>query len=199
MLPKILLFIMLLSSMLIGAEDIYAPGVIVTKFKRGVVDLSLYEQGKGLEAIKDTSIRRVLLSYGFIELKKAIPGFSPSETLTTLENGEVVKVPDFSRVFTLHFPATTNIFFLSDTLNKLSGVEWAHLDLCLNSYAAPNDPLFPQQWALTRISCDGAWNYEKGKSSVRMAIIDVGVKYDHPDLGNGFGAGFKIAGGGRLC
>ncbi|MCX7995986.1 MAG: S8 family serine peptidase [candidate division WOR-3 bacterium] len=84
---------------------------------------------------------------------------------------------------------------LCDTLRGLFGVEWAHPNLYLLSYVNPNDPMFQQQWSLSRINCSGAWNYDKRSSNVRIGIIDTGVKYDHPDLGGGFGSGFKIAGG----
>ena len=46
----------------------------------------------------------------------------------------------------------------------------------------PNDPLFSQQWALSNIKAPGAWDTEKGDSSVTIAIVDTGVDIDHIDL-----------------
>lgn len=57
----------------------------------------------------------------------------------------------------------------------------------------PNDPLFPQQWALRNAGQGGgiagqdikavdAWDVSRGASNVTIAIIDEGVDYSHPDL-----------------
>jgi len=58
----------------------------------------------------------------------------------------------------------------------------------------PNDPLFPQQWALNNTAQGGrgiagkdiravtAWDRTRGSSSITIAIIDEGVDYAHPDL-----------------
>jgi hypothetical protein len=65
--------------------------------------------------------------------------------------------------------------------------------------AAPNDPLFPQQWALQNdgtgiegfsgavagddIGALGAWETTIGDPSVVVADIDTGYRFDSPDLG----------------
>jgi len=57
----------------------------------------------------------------------------------------------------------------------------------------PNDPLFPQQWALRNTGQGGgiagqdvhavnAWDISRGSASITIAIIDEGVDYAHPDL-----------------
>jgi len=45
----------------------------------------------------------------------------------------------------------------------------------------PNDPLFSQQWALTRIRAPLAWGAAQGEE-VLVAVLDTGVDYAHPDL-----------------
>jgi subtilisin family serine protease len=47
-----------------------------------------------------------------------------------------------------------------------------------------------------QISADSVWN-ELGSQgdSVRVGIIDTGIDYNHPDLGGGYGPGFKVIGG----
>lgn len=54
-----------------------------------------------------------------------------------------------------------------------------------NSVLSYNDPLFSSQWYLTDtygISYDGVPNITTGVSSVKVAVIDSGIKLDHPDL-----------------
>src|SRR5260370_41412448 len=54
--------------------------------------------------------------------------------------------------------------------------------------AAPNDPLYPQQWGLTTIHAERAWDVWHGDpASVVLAILDSGMpmeggKLSHPDL-----------------
>lgn len=62
-------------------------------------------------------------------------------------------------------------------------------------YTAPDDPLYPQQWALDNIrqtggtkgadiGAEAAWKFAgtMGSSDIRIAITDTGIDYRHPDL-----------------
>ena len=46
----------------------------------------------------------------------------------------------------------------------------------------PNDPKWNQQWGPKKIYCPEAWDYQKGSTSVAVAILDTGVDYNHEDL-----------------
>lgn len=59
----------------------------------------------------------------------------------------------------------------------------------------PNDPQFPEQWALHNtgttaghagadIGVIGAWDTTTGSSSTVIAVIDSGIDFSHPDLAN---------------
>ena len=52
----------------------------------------------------------------------------------------------------------------------------------INLYTTPNDPLFSQQWALSKISAPQAWAKTTGSRTVVIAVLDTGVDYNHPDL-----------------
>ncbi len=47
----------------------------------------------------------------------------------------------------------------------------------------PNDPLYPDQWALKAICAEKAWEKASGKD-VLIGVIDTGIDYLHPDLIN---------------
>lgn len=47
--------------------------------------------------------------------------------------------------------------------------------------ATPNDPGFARQWALPKIQAPTAWDTTKG-NNIKVAVIDSGVDYNHPDL-----------------
>jgi subtilisin family serine protease len=59
-----------------------------------------------------------------------------------------------------------------------------------HAIAAPNDPLFAQQWPLANserasvgnVGALEAWRYTRGAPEVLIAVLDDGVQLDHPDL-----------------
>ena len=52
------------------------------------------------------------------------------------------------------------------------------------------------QWGIKNVNVAAGWNYNKGSSSTKVAVIDTGVDYKHYDLGlSGSGAGKVIKGG----
>lgn len=54
---------------------------------------------------------------------------------------------------------------------------------CVRQIAVePNDPDFPLQWGMPLINMPIAWDIEKGKDTVVVAVLDTGVADDHPDL-----------------
>ncbi len=48
--------------------------------------------------------------------------------------------------------------------------------------AAPNDPLYKDQWYLGAVGLPDAWNFAKGSPTVTVAVLDSGVDLTHPDL-----------------
>jgi serine protease len=73
---------------------------------------------------------------------------------------------------------------------RLSGeadVEYAVPDRLRSIRALPNDPLFSDQWYLgtseaAAIRATTAWDQTTGSANVVIAIVDTGVRFDHPDL-----------------
>jgi|GEM_PF-3233134 len=49
--------------------------------------------------------------------------------------------------------------------------------------AVPSDPLFNSQWGPWHVGTPCAWNMQIGNPGMRIAIIDTGVDFVHPDLG----------------
>lgn len=86
------------------------------------------------------------------------------------------------------------------SLRANAAVEFAEPDRRVHAHATPSDPLFTEQWylgaaqlAATRASA--AWDVTlagtAAASSIVIAIIDTGVRFEHPDLG-------RAAAGGKL-
>jgi subtilisin family serine protease len=92
------------------------------------------------------------------------------------------------------FPSSKNLYLMRTTagrdvrqtikeIEKDADVLYAQPNyiyrLCDN---IPNDTYLYLQWALPKISAPAAWDITTGDTSIVIAVIDSGVKYDHPDL-----------------
>ena len=76
---------------------------------------------------------------------------------------------------------------LAARLAGVPEVEYAVPDRRRTIRALPNDPLFSGQWHLqtteaAAIHATAAWDQTSGSANVVVAIVDTGVRYDHPDL-----------------
>jgi serine protease len=98
---------------------------------------------------------------------------------------------------------------LAQRLALESDVEYAVPDQRRHHFVAPNDPLYPDgvggngpavgQWYLraptgavqSSINVEPAWSITTGSPSVVVAVLDTGVRFDHPDL-------LAVAAGGNL-
>ncbi|MDX6652811.1 MAG: hypothetical protein QOJ38_1592 [Solirubrobacterales bacterium] len=82
-------------------------------------------------------------------------------------------------------------------LNADPSVRYAEPNWLYRLQSAPNDPRFGEQWNLRNtgqtiqsvagipgadISAPGAWNIATGSRAVKIAVLDTGVDYFHPDL-----------------
>lgn len=77
-------------------------------------------------------------------------------------------------------------FIYSEHNGKVSASQ-----LFVSQLVTTNDPFFTteltedKQWYLSKIKMPEAWNYGKGSSSVKVAIIDTGIHASHLDLDDG--------------
>ena len=99
---------------------------------------------------------------------------------------------------------------LAERLAAQPDVEWAVPDLRRRWLALPNDPYFATgqtsvtpavgQWYLrapdaaivSAIDAVGAWDVSRGSSTITVAVIDTGVRFDHPDLASKLHPGYDF-------
>lgn len=82
---------------------------------------------------------------------------------------------------------------MAEAYARLPEIEYAEPDYLRYATREPNDPQFPQQWALKNtgqtggtvgadISAPAAWEITTGSSGMIVMVIDGGIDYNHPDL-----------------
>ncbi len=98
---------------------------------------------------------------------------------------------------------------LAARLSAQPDVEYAEVDQRMRALAAPNDSLYLTastpavgQWYLrssgafaSAINAEAAWAITTGSSGVVVAVLDTGVRFDHPDLAFKLLAGYDFIGG----
>jgi thermitase len=95
--------------------------------------------------------------------------------------GRRVGVIEGINVHVVELPAHASEMALARLLARHPHLKHAELDVAYPPALAPNDPSYPSEWHLTRISSPAAWNTTTGAGSV-IAVLDSGVDGSHPDL-----------------
>ncbi|MDR7073422.1 S8 family peptidase [Fictibacillus barbaricus] len=66
---------------------------------------------------------------------------------------------------------------------NLTSVEYAEPNATFHATYVPNDPFYKtQQYAPQKVAAEQAWDVTQSSSSVKIAVVDTGVDYNHPDL-----------------
>ncbi|MBY6037251.1 S8 family peptidase [Fictibacillus nanhaiensis] len=75
---------------------------------------------------------------------------------------------------------------VADAIKKfesLDSVEYAEPNATFHASYVPNDPSYKtKQYAPQKVSAEQAWDVTQSAASVKIAVIDTGVDYNHPDL-----------------
>ncbi len=72
-------------------------------------------------------------------------------------------------------------------INDISAVKYTENNEQHHALGTPDDDRFSDQYAPQQVNAPTAWDTTEGSSDVTIAVIDQGVKYDHPDLEAQFG------------
>ncbi len=109
------------------------------------------------------------------------------ETISSYHEGDLTDKETFVRIEKLYLSekGKENIELLIDELNQRKDIQIAERDYEYKDGLAmviPNDTYFNDQYALTKIMAQKAWAITTGSPSMRVGIIDSGIKSTHPDL-----------------
>jgi hypothetical protein len=76
-----------------------------------------------------------------------------------------------------------------DSVRASPFVKYAELNYFVHAFHTPNDPKWNEQWGPKRIHCEEAWDITQGSSSVKIAVVDTGIDYNHEDLSGNYVSG----------
>lgn len=143
---------------------------IIVKMKAGKHASALAGHGKAV-----SYVRAMRLSYADYDIVRAPEGADPFEVARELEASGMVEFayPNVVKtVSTLHELLNGPAFWPNDPymLNPFTAISEAYENPRLN------------QWGLLYTNTPLAWNYTTGSSNVIVAVIDTGVKFEHPEL-----------------
>ena len=97
----------------------------------------------------------------------------------------------------LRLPHGTSVEHAVRELEARPDVRYAEPNFIVHAAQTPDDPRFGELWALNQpgdhdIDAPEAWDLTTGESSVKVAVVDTGIAYDHPDLGPNVVAGYDF-------
>lgn len=159
----------------------YVPGEFIIKFSLNInIELRLF---------KDMIVQTGIPSIDQLNKKYQITAF---ETIFKNKQYKGENI-EFTKIFKFILDKEGNIFDIIQEYIKDDHVEYAEPNYIYSTCAVPNDPFFDMQWALHNTGQTGgfpdadidateAWDIETGNENVRIAILDTGIDWNHPDL-----------------
>jgi len=117
---------------------------------------------------------------------KAVNNLNNKYQLKSIENIFNDKESELNNVYLLKFKDNFNMEQIAKIYSKNPYVVYAEPNYINYAFINPNDPGYEEQWHLDAINAPQAWNRlnNYGSSDVTIAILDSGIDYTHPDLGN---------------
>lgn len=175
-----------MSSVLMATEAAYVPGEIIVKFKLGSEkNLAL---NNTLKVLGLSQKREISLSYDKLSVLKIDQNKSIKSVLEILNNNPAVEYAEPNYIYSVNPIKEKN--FISKKLLRSPFTDF--------QAATPDDPSFSKLWGLRNtgsnepqgsVGVEGAdvnallaWDLTKGSRSIKIAVIDTGVDYNHPDL-----------------
>lgn len=156
-------FLLLIFSINIRAQHL--PGKIFVKVKTdSQQSIPLFPQ-HATDYIYNNFWQTLIKDYHIIQIEK------PFKT----DDAEVQKV------YRISFENYDSIYSFCSRLQQEDYIEYAHPCPVYKTFSTPNDIASRQAWMFQTIQMDNAWGLA-GNHISSIAIVDDGIKIDHPDL-----------------
>lgn len=128
---------------------------------------------------------------------KFVVGFEPGAAgaagaWVVQQGGNVVRVDDALGFVVAGFPqdCESQDGQLAQSASRMVGIRYLEPNLRVHAAGLPNDPYFiPYQWDKWVMYGDQAWDVVGGSMDVKVAVVDNGSDWQHPDLAASFKTG----------
>lgn len=204
----LVIVLLILSTSKISAQDEYMKDHVIVFFRDNVLNKSLLASEirsfSRAEFVTEKALKDSLDNWNIGgTFQRVMRNARPDKLVTTSRTGEEVAIPMFYNLMYVPVPENEDVLTLCKKLNELPFVIYAEPDYIMrsNDVPPPNDLYFSLQsgWEQVNdrdIDLLRAWDFTRGSNNVRVGVLDGGIDYHNPDLGNGsYGSGYKVSGG----
>lgn len=101
---------------------------------------------------------------------------------TAAYNGKIFDGIPKLGVYRVELPKGKTIGEATDYFRSQPSVEFVEPNYIRHAFYTPNDPMFPQQWNLQKISAPTGWDVCRISTKVYIAIVDTGISTNQTDL-----------------
>ncbi len=162
---KWILFALLQISYTIYSQE-FMEGRVIFKWKNSQNSISDIQNilASQVPILKNISIQKVFPFHKPIQLE---------------QNSHKV---DLSQIYEVFFDKLYPVEIVVKQLYKTQLIVWAEPRFIQHLFYDPNDPDTANQYWINNIQARLGWNISRGDTNVKIAIIDNGIQWNHPDL-----------------
>lgn len=151
------------------------------RFKDGQIVLKVlpdYRVNCSDTAIHIQKLENIFAQLQVVRVSKKFPHLNPPQ----LSRAQAVSKTDLSLIYSIEYSARISPMKAAEWVNQTGVVQYAEPAYIAQVLGKPNDALINNQWHLEIINAFSAWDITTGSGNKKIAIIDTGVDWDHPDL-----------------
>jgi subtilisin family serine protease len=152
------------------------PGSIIVEFSSSVT-IDRVDRSFGSVSMGVSSVDQLLTRYQAADARKVFP-WREATAKASIDDARL------ARMYEITLPDNANLDEVRAALLQNPNIEDVHFNWAMPVTVTPDDPDFTSQWHRTKLQLETAWNTERGSDSIKIAIIDTGVNYNHGDLRN---------------
>lgn len=155
------------------SKPILMPGRLEVQFEKNV-NTKTMAKGFGTLSLGVPSLDQIFSRY---QVREAVAMFPWRQGADALYGDD-----DMSKFFELFFDEAADINSIISELRQNPNIKTVSPVWAIPVRAVPNDQFYGMQWAPPKTMSPAGWDIQKSTDTAKIAIIDSGVLFTHPDL-----------------